>query len=282
MVLTNPAPRGGTTSLTFDVVYAPPTLEPLADDEIVHGESELVTVTGTTEFSLYPTSTVTVDGDPITPVVFTAGVAPTLEFTIPDTFTNSVGISLPIVVTNPSPGGGSSTPQNITVIHTVPDFEPVTGEDLIIPFDGTLAVTLTGTNSFAFYPTSQVFVNDTTEITPVTYLPGTDPDYIPTLDFTIPDSVADVPGATVPLKVTNPSPGGGDSSVVNFEVANPQPTFTYTVDGVNRSYLYVGEEVEIVLTGTTEYSFVSGSRSRSAVQHYHQASSSMTRARSRP
>jgi hypothetical protein len=259
MVLTNPAPRGGTASQNFTVTYNPPTLSALVDNQVVQGQSESVTLTGTTATSLYSTSTVTASGTAITPVVFTAGATPTLKFTVPDSATTSIGATIPLVVTNPSPGGGVSTAQNLTVIHTQPAFIALTGNDVVIPFSGTKAVTLTGTSRYVFYPTSQVFVNSTTEITPVTYSAGASPTFIPTLEFTIPSSVSGTAGATVPLKVTNPSPGGGDSSTLNFTVANPTPAFTHTVDGVSRNFIFVGEDAEFVLTGTGAYSLLSTS-----------------------
>lgn len=259
MVLTNPAPRGGTASQNFTVTYNAPTLSALTDTQVVQGQSEAVTLTGTTATSLYSTSTVTAAGNEITPVVFTAGATPTLQFTVPNTATTTLGATIPLVVTNPTPGGGTSAAQNLTVVHTQPAFTALTGSDIIIPFSGTKAVTLTGTSRYAFYSASQVFVNDTTEITPVTYSAGSDPDFIPTLTFTIPSSVATIPGATVPLKVTNPTPGGGDSSTLNFSVANPEPAFTHTVDGVARNFIIVGEDAEFVLTGTGAYSLLSSS-----------------------
>lgn len=259
MVLTNPAPRGGTASQNFTVTYNAPTLSALVDTQVVQGQSEAVTLTGTTATSLYSTSTVTAAGNAITPVVFTAGATPTLQFTVPNTATTTLGATIPLVVTNPTPGGGSSTAQNLTVIHTQPAFTALTGNDVIIPFSGTKAVTLTGTSRYAFYSTSRVFVNSTTEVTPVTYSAGTSPNFIPTLTFTIPSSVAGTPGATVPLKVTNPTPGGGDSSTLNFTVANPAPEFTHTVDGVARNFILVGEDAEFVLTGTSAYSLLSSS-----------------------
>ena len=124
----------------------------------------------------------------------------------------SVG-SFPVVVTNPSPGGGPSNSANFLVNNPAPTISNLS------PASATAgaaaqSLTINGTN---FVSTSAVTYNSVVHA--VTLVSATELQIqLSTSDLAIAGSFAVV--------VTNPSPGGGPSSAVNFPVSDPSPTIS--------------------------------------------------------
>jgi photosystem II stability/assembly factor-like uncharacterized protein len=121
--------------------------------------------------------------------------------------------SFPVVVTNPAPGGGPSNPLNFSVSNPVPTISNLS------PASATAgaaaqSLTINGTN---FVSTSAVTYNSVVHA--VTLVSATELQIqLSTSDLAIAGSFAVV--------VTNPSPGGGPSSAVNFPVSDPSPTIS--------------------------------------------------------
>jgi hypothetical protein len=118
-----------------------------------------------------------------------------------------------VAVTNPAPGGGTSSTLNFTVdnlVPTVTSLSPPSGTA------GAAAQTLTinGTN----------FVSNST----VTYhAVAHTPTFLSSTQLTITLSASDQASAgNYAVVVTNPSPGGGASNSVTFVVSNGVPTIT--------------------------------------------------------
>ncbi|HEX2713099.1 MAG TPA: choice-of-anchor D domain-containing protein, partial [Candidatus Acidoferrales bacterium] len=108
---TNPAPGGGTSAnQTFTINNPAPTLTSISPTAGNVGQAISMTLTGTGYNS---TSTVKFGT-----MVFTGGTVTnngtTLAVNIPGTALGAVG-SVPVTVTNPTPGGGTSLPQTFTI-----------------------------------------------------------------------------------------------------------------------------------------------------------------------
>ena len=121
--------------------------------------------------------------------------------------------SYAVVVTNPSPGGGASNSVDFTVNNTVPAITNLSPSSATA---GAAAQTLTisGTN---FLSTSTITYNGAAHT----------PTFVSSTQLTITLSTSDQATAgSYAVVVTNPAPGGGASSSVNFTVNNPVPTIT--------------------------------------------------------
>ena len=146
-------------------------------------------------------SSVNLDGKPQT----TNFVSSTeLSTTLPDTsFAQAATHS--ITVTNPSPGGGTSTSASFAVYNLAPVLASFT-PSVVTPRSPNTQIQLIGSN---FLPTSTVIANS--NLIPSTYVSAT------LLVATVPSSDLTSPG-TVLLSVTNPAPGGGGSSELELQV----------------------------------------------------------------
>ena len=127
----------------------------------------------------------------------------------------ATGGTYPVVVTNPTPGGGASRSVNFTVDNPVP---AITSLSPASATAGAAAQTLTinGTN---FVSTSTVTYHAVAHT--ATYVSSTE------LEITLSASDQATPG-TRAVVVTNPTPGGGASRSVNFTVVipcRPSPAF---------------------------------------------------------
>lgn len=158
-------------------------------------------------------STVTFNGIAHTAIFVTASQL-TISLTSADLAT--VG-SYPVVVTNPSPGGGNSNAVNFTVSSNNPVPAITQLNPASVPVGATpqtLAIIGTG-----FLASSTVTFNATAHA--ATFVSAT--------QLTISLTSADLatPGS-YPVVVTNPLPGGGASNAVNFTVSssNPVPAIT--------------------------------------------------------
>ncbi|MEW5868602.1 MAG: hypothetical protein AB1894_04950, partial [Chloroflexota bacterium] len=147
--------------------------------------------------------------------------------------------TVPVIVFNPAPGGGTSNAMNFTIIaqNPVPTLSNLNPSSASA---GGAAFTLTvnGTN---FVNSSVVRWNGSNRTT--TYVSAT--------QLTAAITAADIASAgTVPVTVFNPTPGGGTSNAVNFTINSPNPVpalsnmnpssataggaaFTLTVNGTN-------------------------------------------------
>ncbi len=206
VVVTNPAPGGGSSiAMNFIANNPVPTITTLSPASVVAGAAaQTLTINGTNFLS---TSTVTYSGGAHT-ATFVSSTRLTIPLTTGDQATTG---TYPVVVTNPTPGGGDSTPVNFTVNNPVPTITSLTPSTVNA---GAAAETLTinGTN---FLSTSTVTYNSVAHT----------PTFVDSTHLTISLSVADqATGGNFPVVVTNPTPGGGASTPMSFTVNNPVPT----------------------------------------------------------
>ena len=237
VTVTNPAPGGGTSnSVTFTVTGTNPvpTVTTVAPTTVVAGSGAFtLTVNGTNFIS---TSTVNING---TARATTFGSATQLTAAILATDITATGTPA-ITVTNPTPGGGTSNSVTFSVTppNPVPTIASLSPTGVTVN-TGALTLTVNGTNfintsvvNFAGSPRVTTFVN-ATQLTAA----------ILSTDVTTVGTPA--------ITVTNPTPGGGTSNSVNFNIGaapNPAPTvttlapttvvagsgaFTLTVNGTN-------------------------------------------------
>ncbi len=116
-----------------------------------------------------------------------------------------------VTVTNPAPGGGTSSGASFAINNPSPT---VTSLSPTSTTAGSAAFTLTVTGS-SFISSSQVQWNGSNRTT--TYVSAT--------QLTAAITAADVASAAlIPVTVVNPSPGGGMSTAASFAINNPVPT----------------------------------------------------------
>lgn len=172
----------------------------------------------------------------------------TLSATIPGTALTASG-TFPVVVTNPSPGGGSSTAVNFAVVNPAPTVTAV-APGMVVLNSGPAQVTLTGTG---FVQASQVAVNGSTAGVTTTYQSAT------SLTATIPNSMLQTLGANLALTVVNPAPGGGTSTAAAaaaVQVVNPSPVLDASSVAPAAVVLNAGDQT-LSVTGTD---FISGAQ----------------------
>ncbi len=209
LTVTNPAPGGGTSSAqTFQVIANNPVpgLTLISPSSVNAGSIALsVTLSGTNFLS---GSTVAWNGQPLTTQYVSAtqliATVPASDLAIP--------ISALITVSNPAPGGGTST----GLVFSVNAVNPAPTLSSIAPTSGTvgspaLTLNLSGSN---FLASSKVYANST--LLSSTNINST------VLTATLPANLLNVSG-TLQITVQNPGPGGGSSSPALFTV-NPVST----------------------------------------------------------
>jgi hypothetical protein len=151
-------------------------------------------------------STVTYDGV-AHPATIVSASELTIQLSVADL---ALAGSYPVIVTNPPPGGGASTPVPFVVGNPVP---AITGVSPALATAGAMAQTLT-INGSGFMSSSTVTYNGTVHT--ATFGSAT--------QLTIQLTAADE--ATVgnyPVIVTNPTPGGGASNTATFSVTPVLP-----------------------------------------------------------
>ena len=208
VTVTNPAPGGGTSSsVNFTVGNPVPTITSLSPTSVAVGSgAQTLTINGTGFLS---TSTVSYNGSSRTPT-FVNSTQLTLALASTDVATAG---TYPVCVTNPTPGGGTSSAVNFTVNNPVPTLTSLSPASAVA---GAAAqtLTLTGTN---FLASSTVTYNGV----------GHAATFVSSTQLTISLSATDQATAgSYAVVVTNPAPGGGASSALNFTVNNPVPTIT--------------------------------------------------------
>jgi len=240
----NLSPGGGTSNAqTFTVNNLVPTTTSISPTtKTVYDSGFTLTVNGTNFVS---TSVVKFDGSNRT----TTYVSSTqLTATIPASDLTAAGTFL-ITVFNPTPGGGTSDAQTLTVNNPVPTTTSIdpTGKTV---GDSEFTMTVSGT---LFISSSVVRFNGSDRTT--TFVNST------TLTAAIPASDIASEG-TFPITVFNPTPGGGESNSQTFTISvtpptpNPVPTLTSISPS---SATQNDSEFTMTLTGTD---FVSTSVAR--------------------
>ncbi len=195
---TNSAGTGNST-LTLTIKNPVPSITSFSPASAVAGSAaQILTIHGT---GFGSTSTVTYNSVAHM-ATFVNSMQLTIQLTAPDQMNAG---KFPVVVTNPAPGGGPSTPTNFTVNNPVPT---ITSLSPASASAGTAAQTLTihGTN---FLSTSTVTYNGA----------GHAATFVNAMQLTIQLTAGDQAVAGMfPVIVTNPAPGGGSSGPVNFTV----------------------------------------------------------------
>ena len=203
VVVTNPAPGGGASSpLSFAVNNAAPTLTSLSPASAVVGAaSQTLTLNGT---NFLASSTVTYNG-----VGHTATFVSSTQLTISLSATDqATGGSYAVVVTNPGSGGGASSPLNFAVNNPAPTLTSLSPASAVAG-SGAQTLTLNGTNLLA---SSTVTYNGV----------GHAATFVSSTQLTISLSATDqATTGSYAVVVTNPGPGGGASSPLNFTVGGP-------------------------------------------------------------
>jgi len=205
VVVTNPAPDGGNSTLSFPVNNPALTLSSFSPASSTAGATALtLTLIGS---NFIPTSTVTYNGAPHT-ATFVSSSALTITLSAADQTTAG---NYPVVVTNPAPGGGNST-LSFTVNNPAPALTSFSPASSTVG-DTALTLTLNGSN---FVSSSTVTYNGLAH--PATFVSAS------TLTITL--SAADQATAgSYAVVVTNPAPGGGKSTL-SFPVNNPALTLS--------------------------------------------------------
>gem|GEM_PF-1011589 len=204
----NPAPGGGTSNgQTFTINNPVPTLTTISPSSgTAGGPAFTLTVNGT---NFNSQSVVRWNGNNRT----TTFVSSTqITASIPATDIATAGTAT-VTVFNPTPGGGTSGSATFTINNPVPAVTTISPSSATV---GGAAFTLT-VNGSNFVSTSVVQWNGSNRTT--TFVNANQ------LTASIPASDLLVAG-TFPVRVSNPSPGGGLSGTVNFTVNNPLPTLT--------------------------------------------------------
>jgi hypothetical protein len=211
VTVTNAAPGGGATAnFVFNISSAPnpvPTLSSISPTSATAGGAAFtLTVTGT---NFVASSVVNFNGVAQTTTVVSATQL-TAAITAAEIATAG---SLPVTVTNPAPGGGTTAAINFAVNNPTPAITTLSPAGGLV---GGAGFTLT-VNGTGFVSGSTVNYNGSARTT--TFVNATQV----TAAITVADIVA---VGAFPITVTNPAPGGGTSAAVNFNVTNPPPTIT--------------------------------------------------------
>ena len=200
VTVNNPKPYGGNSnSVTFTVANPTPILTAVNPTQVMAGSGNTqITLTGSgfiakskAQFKGAALTTTYVSSTLLTAIV------PALKLTTPGDFD--------ITVNNPTPGGGTSTSFTFSVISPVPTLSSISPNQAAA---GSAAVTMTvnGTN---FVKGAVVSFGGTALVT--TFVSATQ------LTATVPASLLTKAGA-FDVVVTNPAPGGGDTSPLTFTV----------------------------------------------------------------
>ncbi|QHN05126.1 hypothetical protein FTO74_18565 [Granulicella sp. WH15] len=176
-----------------------PTVTSLSPASVSAGAAaQTLTITGT---GFVSTSTVTFKGASHS-ATYVSATSITLSLTTADQATAG---SFPVVVTNPTPGGGASKAVNLAVNNPAPTVTSIS-PSTVSAGSGATTVTVTGTG----------FVSGST----VTFAgAAVTPTIVSGTSLTIPLTAANLAAAgTFPIVVTNPAPGGGASTAINLTV----------------------------------------------------------------
>lgn len=186
-------------SASVSLSYPAPTIQTITPNSVPVGSAKtLLAVMGS---GLTPATTISLDSNAL-PTSFVSATEVTA--TVPTSNQTTAGTHN-VSVSNPSPGGGSSTVVSFTVTNLLPTLGSVLPSTIQVGSD-TTRVTLTG-SSFLASTTASLNSN----AVPTTYVSSTE------LVSTIDASNFDTAG-TLTVNVTNPSPGGGPSNQLAVNV----------------------------------------------------------------
>jgi hypothetical protein len=230
VTVSTPAPGGGTSSgLTFTVDNPAPTVTSInPTSAVVESGSFTLGVAGT---NFLPSSTVQWNGSARATTFFSST---SLQATIAAADLAASGMVM-VTVTNPAPGGGTSSSTAFAVDNPVPQLSFISPTTALAG-SGDFILTATGAN---FVPSSVIQWNGNARNTTLVSSAQ--------LQATI--TAADLAASgVVQVTVSNPAPGGGTSQNVHFGIINPAPAvsqlspssavvggtaFTLTVSGAN-------------------------------------------------
>ncbi|MFO0664422.1 MAG: IPT/TIG domain-containing protein [Polyangiaceae bacterium] len=244
VVVKTPAPGGGTSQpISFTVTNPTVQLTSVTPNTVIVGApATSISLSGT---GFVAASSVSFNGTKLAQVTFVNST--TLTASIPAASLAMAG-DYPIVVTNPSPGGGVSTPQLFHVNYPVPTISSLSPDNALAGAAATV-VTVNGTG---FFPASQVTFNNGAAAT--TYVSSTQ------VKATITAQQLASTG-TIAVRIVNPTPGGGTSSAANFQVNNPVPAITSVVPA---SPVFVGSPDTLITVNGTGFVSTSTIRANGA------------------
>jgi len=207
VVVTRPSRGGSSSPANFAVqgsINPLPTVTSLSPSSASAGSSPLtLTINGS---GFIASSSVTFNGLPHTATFVSASQ---LTITLSSSDLAKAG-TFAVVVTNPSPGGGSSNAVSFTVQATTNPLPSVTSLSPSSASAGSISLTLT-INGSGFIASSSVTFNG---------LPHA-ATFVSASQLSITLSSSDLANAgTFAVVVTNPSPGGGNSQPLNFTVTS--------------------------------------------------------------
>ncbi len=202
-VIDGGATAGADSSLTLTVNNPSPALNAVSPANFVSGSSDTVLNLSGTGF--LASSTVQING--------TAHLATYVSSTQINIALSAIELatagSFSVVVTNPAPGGGSSSAASYAVNNPAP---VVTG---VAPSTFTVGATATtlAISGAGFLPSTVVQINGVARSASVN-----------STQINLPLSATDLATTgNFNVALTNPAPGGGTSSTVSYSVNNPAP-----------------------------------------------------------
>lgn len=232
----NPAPGGGTSAkLTFVVSNPTVQLSAVEPNSTTVGAGDLLlTLTGSGFVA--GKSKVAFSSTELVPTVLSDT---SMTVTVPAAQFQAVGTKS-IAVRNPNPGGGLSDGQIFSVVNPVPSMTSLS-PDAVTQGAGATEVTVNGRD---FVATTKVTV-DNVPVSPVFV------DAANKLRFTIPMSKLGVGGTTLDIRVENPGPGGG-TSTLPFSVRNNATSLGSVVveNQLESDGIVAGQAVTLALNGT--------------------------------
>ena len=228
VIVTNPD-GGASNSLTFTIKNPKPTVTSISPASATAGDAAFtLTVNGS---GFITTSVVNWNGAPRT-TTFSSSATLTAAISAADIATAG---TINVTVTNPGPGGGTSSPKTFTVNNPVPAISSISPSSATAGGPG-FTLTVNGSN---FVSGSKVHWNSSVLTT--TFVSSTQ------VTATVPSSDIGTAG-TASVTVVNAAPGGGTSNAMTFTINNPVPAissispssataggpaFTLTVHGSN-------------------------------------------------
>lgn len=205
-----PTPGGGATGgLTFQIDNPVPVLSSMSPSTALTGGGPFtLTVSGS---GFVPDSTVEWDGAPL-PTTFVS--ATQLDAAVDAPRVAAAGTAI-VTVSTAAPGGGTSAPLSFQIDHPVPvltSMSPTTALTGAAPF----TLTVTGTD----YVLGSVVQWNGAPL-PTTFVSATQ------LDATVSSALVATAG-TATVTVFSPTPGGGTTAGLAFQVDHPVPVLTST------------------------------------------------------
>lgn len=226
----NPQPEGGPSNpVNLQINNPAPSITMLSPSEaIAHTPSLTLLVYGTGFFN----DTTVYVNNTLRPFTLISQTKLQVYLTPEDL---EYGRYLEVTASNPPPGGGLSNKAVFTVLNPVPTLTSISPTSAIAG-SPEFTLTLTGDN---FVKTSIVSFNNQQYTS--RYISPKDPSDKTQIETTIPSDAIKTSGS-YPVKVINPSPGGGESSSLTFTIKPPlEIKITSPTDGeiINKAKIMV-------------------------------------------